>query len=350
MADFLAVNGIGGGSTEASHRGWFDVEGYSYDVSLPVDPVGGGGGAGGRPQFSPLAVNLELGTGLTDLLAAVTTGRVIPSARLESTTDQGDAVYDLTLGNVLVSGLHDEAGSADRLRLDYSAFDLTTRAQTPTGQLGPAESFSFDLATAQAGVSVPAPVVGTSGGGVPTPSRFFLLVEGIGGDSTEAAHQGWFDIEGYSYDVSLPVGPVGGGGGTGDRPQFSPLAVNLDLDTGLAGLLAAAATGRVIPSVRLDGVTDQGDVVYSLTLSGVLVAGLHDEAGPGDRLSFSYERFELTTRALSETGELGVPQSFMFDLRTAQAAFAEFLPAASTDASDQAPGGQAASAADYLFA
>jgi type VI protein secretion system component Hcp len=340
MANFLAVTGIGGGSTDIAHRNWFEVDDYSFDLSAS---------AGAVPQFSPLLINLELGTGLTDLLAAVATGRVIPSARLEGTNDQGDAVYDLTLGGVLVSGLHDEAGSADSLRLSYSAFDLTTRAQTATGELGPPESFSFDLATARPGVSIPAPVVGTSGGEVPTPSRFFLLVDDISGGSTDAAHQGWFDIEGYSYDVSLPVGPVGGVGGVGGRPQFSPLTVNLDLDTGLTGLLAAGATGRVIPSVRLDGATDQGDVVYNLTLSGVRVAGLNEEAGPGDSLILSYERFDLTTRAQSETGELGPPQSFGFDLRTAQVTAANFFPVVSADASDQTPGDQAASAADYLF-
>ena len=60
-------------------------------------------------------------TGLTDILAALANGNLINSVRLEGVTNTGQAVYDLTLGNVSANNYADAAtGAQAQLQLPAS--------------------------------------------------------------------------------------------------------------------------------------------------------------------------------------------------------------------------------------
>jgi type VI protein secretion system component Hcp len=114
---FLAIDGLNGGVTDVSHRGWFDVSSYDFGALLA---------ANGKPTFSPLTVTLSA-TGSTGVLADLLEGSTLPpptapnhsfpitSVRLEGVTGNDQAVYDLTLGNVTVTSYEDASG-VGRLR------------------------------------------------------------------------------------------------------------------------------------------------------------------------------------------------------------------------------------------
>ena len=86
-------------------------------------------------------------------------------------------------------------------------------------------------------------------------TKYFLLIDGINGGSTDKDHVGWFEIDGFEFDISNTGGTVGGGGGGAGKATFSPLEVALSLDPGLAAVLADVATGKHIKAVQLEGVT-----------------------------------------------------------------------------------------------
>jgi type VI protein secretion system component Hcp len=178
----------------------------------------------------------------------------------------------------------------------YSKIGLITHAVTDTGMVIPAGSFGFDLSTNIAidPTTLPMPTPGLTPAGSAA-AKYFLLIDGVKGDSTEAQHVGWFEIDGFDLDVSSTAA-----GST----TFSPLMVSMPLDGILSRLLADIAPGTLISSIKLEGVTagDRPTAVYDLTLADVLVRQVHDEDGGTDRVAFDYSKIGLITHAVTDTG------------------------------------------------
>src|SRR4029077_17238139 len=120
-------------------------------------------------------------------------------------------------------------------------------------------SFSYDVVRGQADTSIPTPTVGASIGEVPTPAKYFLLINGLDGGSTDEHHVGWFEIDGFDFNISTAPG------GT---TTFAPVTGQLSRSGGLAELRDDAALVKVVQSVRIEGVTAGPTpvAVYDLTL------------------------------------------------------------------------------------
>jgi type VI protein secretion system component Hcp len=296
---FLAIDGLDGGSKDAAHVGWFDVS--SYDVGALVAAIGG------RASFSPLSVTFA-STGLTDVLADLANGNPIGSMRLEGVTNTGQAVYDLTLGDVSVNNYADATTGA-QLSFSYQQVALTTTSSNSDGSTGNPQTFSWDLTRGQPGVSITAPTPGTAAGNTAPSSNldYFLAIDGIDGESNDRMHENWFAISNYDFSALMPA--------TGS-PTFSPLTVTLHA-SGLTGLLTHLANTNTIRSVRLEGVTRGGNdqAVYDLTLGNVRVSDYEDTSG-GDTLSFTYQLVNLTTTAINPDGSRGGSQTFSWNLAT----------------------------------
>ena len=71
---YLLIDGVDGGSTAEGHEGWFEIDGFNFDVTNSGANGSGGGGGAGKVTFSPLTVALALPTSLTDLLAETASG------------------------------------------------------------------------------------------------------------------------------------------------------------------------------------------------------------------------------------------------------------------------------------
>ena len=148
---------------------------------------------------------------------------------------------------------------------------------------------------------------------------YFLKIDGIVGDSTDAKHAGWFEINGYDWGItSTATGATGTGGGSGTA-EISDLLIDLALDAkGLPTLLKDAATGEHIASVELQGVKDDGKgsfAFYDLKLDDVLVTDVADSAGSHDTLALNFGEVELTTTTQKPDGSPGTPETFKFDVQ-----------------------------------
>ena len=297
---FLLIDGLNGGSTAAGHEGWFEISGFDFDIDT-VLAAGTGSGAGtGKATFSPVTVQLSLSDGLAGVLKDAALGTHVQSVKIEGVTGGANpaAVYDLSLGNVQITSAHDSSGPNDSLTFTYGQVALTTKVQNPDGSLAPGESFSYDVAAARLDADVPEPSVGASIGEVPTPAKYFLLIDGLNGGSTAAGHEGWFEISGFDFDIDTVLAAgTGSGAGTG-KATFSPVTVQLSLSDGLAGVLKDAALGTNVQSVRIEGVTGGATpaAVYDLSLGNVHITSAHDSSGPNDSLTFTYGQVALTTK------------------------------------------------------
>ncbi|GGC60296.1 type VI secretion system tube protein Hcp [Chelatococcus reniformis] len=340
---YLLVDGVNGGSTDSGHEGWFEISGYDLDIGRLIDLAHPGLQ---RPQFDPLDVTLQHGQGLTALLNKVATGQLIESIKIEGVTGGSNPqrVFQLKLGNVALTHVGDGSGAADQLSFVYGQINVTTWPTLPTGALGAPATFSYDVLRGQVGVTVPDPQVAPGSGAVPTPVTYYLLIDGVNGGATARGHEGWFEISGYDLDIEHLVSLIAGGGGAAEKPEFDPLGVTLALGSGLTDLLAKVATGQLIRSIKIDGVTagERPQTVFSLKLGDVTVSQLSDAAGPNDQLSFSYGQISVTTWPQQPNGAVGAPTTFSYDVARNQ-------PNASIPEPRAAPTSGAVSAAPHIF-
>src|SRR5262245_56305020 len=128
-------------------------------------------------------------------------------------------------------------------------------------------------------------------------TRYFLALNGVKGDSLNSTYRGWFEVSGF--DIDLASADAG-------KLTFSPLTLTLDSNTGLAPLLAMAATGATLNGATLVGVNNAGQQVYHLDLANVSVTNVehHAETFPeaGPTLTLGYGQIELETFAPDGTG------------------------------------------------
>ena len=97
-------------------------------------------------------------------------------------------------------------------------------------------------------------------------TSYFLALDGVQGDSLNSTYKGWFEVSNFDIDLTAAAASAG-------TAAFSPLTLTFDSNSGLAPLLALAATGEHLNGATLVGVTDGvgQPKVYQLDLADVLV-------------------------------------------------------------------------------
>ena len=126
---FMLIDGLNGGSTDPSHKGWFEISSLDFDLANPANIGSGSGGAGtGKPNFSLLNVTLPNEAALADVMNLVATGILVKGVRIEGFTDGTTPakVYELSLGDVVATKVADGEDGGYSLSLDYGKIALVT--------------------------------------------------------------------------------------------------------------------------------------------------------------------------------------------------------------------------------
>ena len=132
---FLTLDGLAGNSFDDEHVGWFEVSGFDIDLGNLGSASTGSGSGTGKAVFSPLTLTLDNNTGLASFLALAATGKHLDGATLIGVTDGAkaqDKVYQLDLGDVLVTKVVEDEGPGLTLSLDYRKIELETFGRITT--------------------------------------------------------------------------------------------------------------------------------------------------------------------------------------------------------------------------
>jgi type VI protein secretion system component Hcp len=144
---YLLVDKVNGGSTDAAHKGWFELKDFNFNLANSTNPqTSGGGGGAGKNTFGDLSVSTLSEAGLTALLAQEAVGKTLVGVRVEGVDSLGTAVYDLNLAKVHVTKIDDKDSAGFGISFDYDKISLVTKGenskQTPV-QTG---AFGWDVA------------------------------------------------------------------------------------------------------------------------------------------------------------------------------------------------------------
>lgn len=154
---------------------------------------------------------------------------------------------------------------------------------------------------------------------------YFLKIEGIAGDSTDAKHKGEIEVESFTFGVAQSALP-GAGGGAGNA-SFEDLDIVTPFSRASPRLLEACATGEHLRSAVLTGRRSGGKAQFeylTLTLSDVLVSAFRssaaspDAVNPSDGFSLAYAKLQIEHKGQSPTGAAGGTVVAGFDVASNQ--------------------------------
>ncbi|MFM0647724.1 type VI secretion system tube protein Hcp [Paraburkholderia bryophila] len=104
----------------------------------------------------------------------------------------------------------------------------------------------------------------------------YMRVDGVTGESKDANHKGWIDIQSYSWGAAQPGNMATGSGGGIGKASFQDLEVETFMDKAAPAILKYCANGRHLPQVEVSVCKAGGAQIEYLriTLSEVLVTSV----------------------------------------------------------------------------
>lgn len=151
---------------------------------------------------------------------------------------------------------------------------------------------------------------------------YFLQITGIEGESTDAKHKGWLDVESWSWGESqTPAAAVGAGGGAG-RVQMQDATFMTRMTKASPKLFLACAAGTHVKEAKLAAVRTGATQLEFLTwtLSDVLVTSYQTSAGgdevPTDAVSLNFGAIRVEYKAQKPDGSLDAPVTAAWDAKS----------------------------------
>jgi type VI secretion system secreted protein Hcp len=151
---------------------------------------------------------------------------------------------------------------------------------------------------------------------------YFLQIAGVEGESTDAKHKGWIDVDSWSWGETQPTPPAGGGGGAG-KVQIQDLHFTSRVSKASPKLFLACANGQHFKEAKLVGrkAGKAQQEFLTWTFTDILVTGYQTggaEGGdllPGDQVSLNFAKLKIEYRAQKADGSLDAPVSAGWDAK-----------------------------------
>ncbi|MDR0717118.1 MAG: type VI secretion system tube protein Hcp [Azoarcus sp.] len=134
----------------------------------------------------------------------------------------------------------------------------------------------------------------------------FIQIDGIPGESTDAAHKDWVEILSFRHLIEQPASATASsvGGATAERVNHAPFEITHLIDKASPKLYEAACTGKHIKTVTIDLCRAGGDKVkyMQIVLEQVIVSRIEpkgasstaEDGFPLETVHFSYGTIKWT--------------------------------------------------------
>jgi type VI secretion system secreted protein Hcp len=141
---------------------------------------------------------------------------------------------------------------------------------------------------------------------------YFLQITGIAGESTDAKHKNWIDVESWSWGETNPgPGPGAGGGGAGvGKVKMDDFHFTTRVSKASPALFLACATGQHMKEAKLAAVKAGAmqQEFLTWTFSDVLVTGYQTGGVEGelvnDAVSLTFSKIKVEYKAQKADGSL----------------------------------------------
>lgn len=149
----------------------------------------------------------------------------------------------------------------------------------------------------------------------------YLKVEGVTGESTDANHKGWIDIESFAWGARQNASINGGGAGTG-KVSFRNLRTVAAIDKATPVLMKYCASGKHVGEVKISFCKAGGTQIEygTVVLNDVLVTSTSlTGSNSGERIgiiySFQAAKVEHHYWTQSKDGTKGAETQMGWDIK-----------------------------------
>lgn len=119
----------------------------------------------------------------------------------------------------------------------------------------------------------------------------YLSIEGIKGESSDEAHQGWIECSSVHWGIVQPKSATAstGGGHTAERAELADITFTKHADLSSPILMQTCAMGRTLPRATLEFMRADGNgnriKYFEIELENVLIGHIEPDLHPGDILA-----------------------------------------------------------------
>ena len=302
---FLQIDGIAGDSADLKHKGMIEIESFSWGAtqSGSVRP--------GRAFADDLDFVSPVSSASPALFKAAATGEHIKKAVLfvrKAGGEQQDYLK-VTLQDVLVSSLQtrslNDGNPLEELSFRFSRIEEEYRPTLGDGSLGDPLTSAWNVAQGSPGSAAGPTLLDKQTAAPENQVDAFLQIDGIPGESTDAKHKEWIEIDSFSWGLNNSGSGKGLSAGRLSMQDFHFVA-----PSGAASplLMGGVASGKHFASATL-GVRRRGadgDLDYlTYKLEDVLVSSYQtrslDFSVPMDEISLNFTKL-TESHAISDVG------------------------------------------------
>lgn len=149
---YLRINGINGESQDSNHKGWINIDSFSWGASQAGNMSVGGGGGAGKVQYRDLTVQASIDKAIPAIMRYVSNGKHISKVELAICKAGGTQIEycRITLEDVLIiDAMFNGASQRDLVGMTYQfqAAKVKTQywEQSTAGGKGPETQSSWNI-------------------------------------------------------------------------------------------------------------------------------------------------------------------------------------------------------------